>query len=325
MGKVCLGLIGYPLEHSLSPRLHTAAMKTMGLEGEYRLFPISPLPDGKEQLLEIIQRARDGDISGLNVTIPHKQNVIPHLNELSPVAIMIGAVNTIISRSGYLLGDNTDATAFLCDLKRVIKTAPGKAHLLERDVKRHALMMGAGGSARAVGFALVQDGWKVTIAARSLEKAHALLDSITKSGSGSRVSLASNIVENQIESTQEDFQRLQAIQLHAEILEKMNENIDLVVNTTPVGMWPDVDENPWPQGVQLSQRAIVYDLVYNPAQTALVKAARSAGLIASTGIGMLIEQAALSLERWVEKKVPRQAMWKALPQTYQAILNSGEG
>src|SRR5690606_25955280 len=105
-----LGLIGYPLGHSLSPKVHTAALKACGLDGDYSLFPIPP--DNKQALEELLERVRSGTIQGLNVTIPHKQNVIEFIDELTPTAKLIGAVNTIYLKDERLIGDNTDASGF---------------------------------------------------------------------------------------------------------------------------------------------------------------------------------------------------------------------
>ena len=113
-----LGLIGYPLGHSLSPKIHTAALQASGLEGNYSLFPIPP--EDKQALQDLLAQVRAGEIHGLNVTIPHKQNVIEFMDELTPAAQAIGAVNTIYMRGDKLIGDNTDAPGFLADLKRFI-------------------------------------------------------------------------------------------------------------------------------------------------------------------------------------------------------------
>ena len=112
-----LGLIGYPLGHSLSPKIHAAALSACGLEGNYSLFPIPP--EDKLALQILLARVRSNEIHGLNVTIPHKQNVIEFMDELAPTAQALGAVNTIYMREGKLIGDNTDAPGFLADLKRV--------------------------------------------------------------------------------------------------------------------------------------------------------------------------------------------------------------
>ena len=113
-----LGLIGWPLGHSLSPNLHDAALAALDLPGEYRLYPVPPLPEGQARLAELFEQVRSGDLDGLNVTIPHKQTVLPLLDELTPTAPAIGAANLIFLKDGQLIGDNTDAAGFLADLQR---------------------------------------------------------------------------------------------------------------------------------------------------------------------------------------------------------------
>ncbi len=164
-----LGLIGYPVSHSLSPKIQNAALKACGLEGDYSLFPIAP--DDMQALKDLLDRVRSGEITGLNVTIPHKQNVIPFMDELTPTAKAIGAVNVIYLRENKLIGDNTDAHGFLTDLKKAFDFSSFAAQPC-------ALILGAGGSARAVVYALLKDGWNVTIAARRIEQAQELVYTI---------------------------------------------------------------------------------------------------------------------------------------------------
>jgi len=268
-----LGLIGYPVSHSMSPKIQNAALKASGLEGNYLLFPVEP--DDKQGLKNLLDRVRAGEIRGLNATIPHKQNVIQFMDELTPTAKTIGAVNTIYMRDSKLVGDNTDAPGFLSDLKRVTHSAS--------NIPRSAIVLGAGGSARAVIYALANDGWKVTIAARRLEQAQ---------------DLASR------------FEGVNAIELDVQTFKRSN--VQLIVNTTPLGMTPNIDSSPLPEGVTLSQGTIVYDLVYNPRETKLVRDARSQGLQATTGLGMLIEQAALAFEKWTGHIPPRDILYKSV-------------
>ncbi len=162
-----LGLTGHPLGHSLSPQLHNAALAALGLEGAYRLYPVAPLPEGQAALAELVGRLRSGELHGLNVTIPHKQAVMPLLDRLSPAARAIGAANTLVLRGGELLGENTDAPGFLVDLH----TRLG-AHLPRGSGR--ALVLGAGGSARAVVYALAGAGWQVRLAARRTTQAAAI-------------------------------------------------------------------------------------------------------------------------------------------------------
>ena len=268
-----LGLIGYPLSHSLSPKIHNSALHACGLEGNYTLFPIHP--EDKKGLQSLLSRVRSGEIHGLNVTIPHKQNVIPFLDELIPTAEAIGAVNTIYLRGNKLIGDNTDAPGFLSDLKRFLTAeiwSPGD---------RNALILGAGGSARAVVHALLNDGWKVTIAARRVEQAQQLVNSF---------------VNYEIPVSLCDLSNIEV------------SNMALIVNTTPVGMAPNIDQSPLPENLSLPRHVSIYDLVYNPGETKLVKDARAQGLNATTGLGMLIEQAALSFEIWTGTRPSREIM-----------------
>ena len=265
-----LGLLGFPLGHSLSPALHQAALQALGLEGRYRLFPISPMPEGETGLREAIDALRAGRLHGLNVTIPHKQAVIPWMDALSPVAREVGAVNTLIYKDGRLLGENTDVPGFLADL---LALGVDPAH------GGRAIVMGAGGSARAVVYALARSGWQVTLAARRQDAV--------------------------LRFSQWEFK---PIPLTAQALEPITTGCRLIVNTTPVGMVPNSAFSPWPGDLPYPAGAIVYDLVYNPVVTRLVSQAREAGLVAHTGLGMLVEQAALSFGHWVGQAPPKEAM-----------------
>ena len=280
-----LGLIGYPLGHSLSPKIHAAALKACDLEGTYSLFPIQP--DDKQGLKDLLARVRSGEISGLNVTIPHKQNVIELMDELTPTAKAIGAVNTIYLRDEKLVGDNTDAFGFLADLKRFLTLECDSllSHMQEQTpaLQKCALVLGAGGSARAVVYALLNDGWDVTIASRRMEQAQELTA---------------------------QFQHAKAVETDFQTFEFSN--FHLIVNTTPVGMTPHVDQSPWPENLLFPKDSVIYDLIYNPRETKLVKDAHAQGLFATTGLGMLIEQAVLAFEKWTGAKADRDVMQKAV-------------
>lgn len=283
-----LGLTGYPLGHSLSPRLHAAALQASGLEGDYSLFPIPP---GETQALnDLLTRVRSGEIQGLNVTIPHKQNIIPFLDELTPTARSIGAVNTIYLRGNRLVGDNTDAKGFLVDLKKFLTTRLSR-RTVSGETLRHgelkALVLGAGGSARAVVYALVNDDWEVTNAARRIEQAE---------------QLAESFAHHQLQITNYQLSNIE------------HSNISLIVNTTPVGMTPNASQSPWPANFPFPPRVAIYDLVYNPPETKLVQDAHHQNLQATTGLGMLIEQAALSFEIWTGYNPPREVMRNAARQ-----------
>lgn len=280
-----LGLIGYPLAHSLSPKIHAAALRACGLHGSYSLFTI--YPNDKQGLKDILARVRANELHGLNVTIPHKQNVIEFLDELTPTAETIGAVNTIYLRNNQLIGNNTDAPGFLADLRKFPAESPSP--VLGEGIgvrEKSAIVLGAGGSARAVVYALLTDGWYVTLAARRIEQAQQLAASFPN--------------------------------YHLPIINLTNlstfppSNFQLIVNTTPLGMTPNIDSSPLPKGATLAQGTIVYDLVYNPRETKLVRDAKAQGLHATTGLGMLIEQAALSFQLWTGCTPPRERLWQSV-------------
>jgi shikimate dehydrogenase len=273
-----LGLIGYPLGHSLSPKIHAAALKVCGLEGDYSLFSVHP--DDRQSLKVLLARVRSGEITGLNVTIPHKQNVIELLDELTPTAKAIGAINTIYLRENKLIGDNTDAPGFLSDLKRFIGNR-------ESGIDKSVLVLGAGGSARAVVYVLTNCGWNVTLAARRLEQAQ---------------QLAQSFPNHQLQ-----------ISNYSSFLHHPSP-FTLFVNTTPVGMAPNTSQSPLPENTSLSRHTMIYDLVYNPRETKFVKDALEQGLQATTGLGTLIEQAALAFEIWTGHNPPRDILLQSVDQ-----------
>ena len=181
-------------------------------------------------------------------------------------------------RENKLIGDNTDAPGFLADLKQVMNTAQSSI-----ENRKSAIVFGAGGSARAVVYALVNDGWNVTLAARRIEQAQQLANSI-------------------------DHYQLTIVNY----LDLQPSTFNLLVNTTPLGMTPNTETSPLPENTVLSKNTFVYDLVYNPRETKLVRDARAQGLNASTGLGMLIEQAALAFEKWTGVSADRYAMQQAV-------------
>jgi shikimate dehydrogenase len=267
-------------------------LKACGLKGSYSLFPIHP--EDHLGLKDMLARVRRGEIHGLNVTIPHKQNVVPLLDELTPAAKAIGAVNTIYTTGDKLTGDNTDAPGFWADLQKFLTTetrrhpSPTASAGAGEDTKT-ALILGAGGSARAVAYALTTDSWNVTVASRRLEQA--------------QVFIAQYPIANS---------RLSMIDYPITNLQSPISNFFLLINTTPLGMSPDIDASPWPADLPFPPNAVVYDLVYNPDETKLVRDARAAGVPATTGLGMLIEQAALSFEIWTGCLPQRNALFKTV-------------
>lgn len=263
-----LSLLGYPLSHSLSPAMHNAALREVGLsDWRYEAMPTEPA-----RLGEAIEMIRGDEYAGANVTVPHKEKIIPMLDGITPVAEAIGAVNTVVKRDGKLIGHNTDAAGLLADLH----THGVKIH------DRVVLVLGAGGSARAAVAACAGMGAKIKIIARRRAQA---------------------------ESLRFDLQLLITIyDLTINDLHRASHDCTLLLNCTPLGMSPNIDSSPWFDSVPFPKEAFVYDLVYNPRETKWVEQARAQGLNADTGLGMLIEQGALAFELWTGMSAPRNIM-----------------
>lgn len=286
-----LGLIGYPLGHSLSPVIHLAALNAMNVAGEYRLYSLQLGAGDPAPLLHVLNQVRTGALDGLNVTIPYKHMVDSYIDIKTSVVQCVGSVNTIYKDKGRLVGDNTDVSGFLVDLLDQF----GDEWFAHRPIT--ALVLGAGGAARAVVYALWQAGWRVIVAARRIEQAKALITSLKEN-------LHSPLANSDHPTA---LDGLMPVSLDLAALRSLTE-IKLVVNATPVGMNPQCAANPWPESISLPVNSVVYDLVYNPLETALVRTARHQGLNAATGLGMLVEQAALSFERWTGLRPPRAVM-----------------
>lgn len=297
--RVQLGLLGYPLGHSLSPDIHQAALQAVGLDGNYRLYPIPADPEGAAEMRRLLEKLRRGELQGLNVTIPYKPLVLPLVDLLSPVAQAVGAVNTLYLREDKLVGDNTDVPGFLTDLHRAfgiagLKTFPQESGDLSA---KTALVLGAGGAARAVVFALLKTGWEVYLAARRLEQAIQLSEELHPGPTA----------------------KVHVLPLEAGSLRAISAPITLLVNATPLGMHPHTGFSPWPASVPFPANALVYDLVYNPPETELLRQAGRSGLRGANGLGMLVEQAALSFELWTGCPAPRQTMWEAAQRAIERI------
>jgi len=282
------GLIGFPLEHSLSPIIHRAALKTCNLSGDYLLFSVPDLPDGKDRLAAIIRRIELGEIDGVNVTIPHKENILPYVKNISPEGRSVRAANIVYIRGDGLFADNTDIGGF----KRHLQSS-GYSYLFGRKYEKisefgpWALVLGAGGSARAVLYSLLQDGWNCFVCARRVAQAEAIREEYSLLQFGGEI---------------------RVIPYNRDAISGVISRIRLIVNTTPLGMSPNIDQNPWPNSLALPEKSFVYDLVYNPYRTRLIRQAQAEGIGFASGIGMLIEQAALAFELWTGCTAPRDIM-----------------
>ena len=279
-----IGLIGWPVSHSFSPAMHNAAAAALGLNWVYVPLPVRP-----ENLQSAVQGMAALGFNGVNVTVPHKQAVIPFLDTIEQGARIIGAVNTIIvNRSStmpegtwQLEGHNTDWLGFLADLESL------DVGIQQRD----CLIMGAGGSARAVAYGLAQAGANIHILARKKVQAEHLAAALS-------------------EIAQVETGSLSALSEHVCHLEA-----PLIVNTTPVGMHPASEQTIWPDSIPFPTDAFVYDLVYNPRETRLMQQAKKASCRTSSGLGMLIHQGAQAFELWTGQKPSLQVMSKVLEAT----------
>lgn len=273
-----IGLIGWPVSHSFSPAMHNAAAAALGVNSVYVPLPVHP-----QNLQAAVRGLPALGFKGVNVTVPHKQAIMPFLDHIEPGAAMIGAVNTVVikrtSDTDYALeGHNTDWLGFLADLDALGVT------LNQRD----CLILGAGGSARAVVYGLAKAGAKVQLLARRSAQAEQLAT---------------------------DFAAVADIRVGAlgalpSVAVKLE--APLIINTTPLGMTPHVESSIWPDDALIPAQAVVYDLVYNPLETRLMRQAKAAGCQTSNGLGMLIQQGVLAFELWMGQKPDIQVMKGAL-------------
>lgn len=273
------GLIGFPLTYSFSPFIHRFFLETCGKQGSYELIPIAVDAQTNERLQSVFTQVRRGDYDGINVTIPHKQGVMTCLDILDEKARAVGAVNTIYRNGEYLIGTNTDVEGFLLDVGQKLALTEGGT----------ALILGAGGAARAVAWGLLKSGWQIWIAARRLEQARQVVwDLSTERGLQSEPSL-----------------RMRALSLQdgIETIKKDLPDIRLVVNATPLGTKGLEENSPFPSQLSLPKETCFYDLVYNPPETAFLRDARAKGHQAWNGFGMLLWQAALAFECWTGYRV----------------------
>ena len=270
-----IGIFGWPVEHSRSPVFQNAAFEALGLD--YCYVPLSVRP---EDLEVAVRGLRAMNFAGANVTIPHKEAIIPFLDELAPSASMTGAVNTIEVKDGKLIGHNTDGDGFVRSLD--------EAGIGVKDAC--CLMVGAGGAAKGVAVALARAGIRrIMIANRSLDRAVALSDLLKK-----------------------HFPAVcsEAIPLNEAAVGNAAMSADVLVQTTSVGMKPD-DILPVPVDI-LRPDLAVCDLIYSPPATLLLQGASATGATTVNGLGMLLHQGAIAFEIWTGEKAPVSVMREAL-------------
>ena len=266
-------LIGDPVEQSLSPAMHNAAFRALGLNCAYIALRVP-----KPMLTDAIAGVRALGIAGLNVTIPHKIGIVGLLDELDESAALVGAVNTVKNDRGKLIGFNTDGEGALRALEGKIGYVKGKK----------VVLLGAGGAACAIAFSLARAGARLTIANRTVPRARALASTIEQK-------LRVNV---------------EVASLGRAELTKALKNADVLINATSVGMHPKTNKT-LVSASMMHRRLVVYDIVYEPLRTKLLREARRAGGEIIDGLGMLVHQGALAFEIWTGKRAPIKIMESA--------------
>jgi shikimate dehydrogenase len=284
-GKTIIcGIIGDPIEHTMSPVMHNAAFNKLGMDYVYIPFKVQSL-----ELRKAIEGIRGLNLRGVNVTIPHKVAVMQLLDKIDPLAEKIGAVNTIVNDGGILTGYNTDATGFLQTIK-------------DRDIElagKKVLLLGAGGAARAIGNILTRERARLTILNRKQE-----------------LSWAEDLSARLSRSYKAE---VKSGELTNENLKKAINGIDLLVNATSLGMSAENDQTPVPAEL-LNADMTVFDIIYNPLPTKLLREAKAAGAKTIDGLEMLVRQGAASFEIWTAIKPPVDVM----RQSVLSILQKNE-
>lgn len=275
-----LGVIGHPIAHSLSPTMHNAAIDHLNLDYVYLPLPVHP-----DRLADAIGGFEAIGLQGLSVTIPHKQAVMPLLQEISPIAQSVGAVNTIYRSPQGWSGTNTDVEGFVAPLEAISTDWQQK----------NAVILGNGGAARAVVVGCMQLGFsQIRVVGRSLEKLQ---------------TFQSWMPQLSVHSWQD--------------LPSLIPTADLLVNTTPIGMHPHTDASPIAQAEleKLARGAIVYDLIYTPNPTQLLQQAERQGAIVIDGLEMLVGQGAAAFQLWLQQPAPVGVMRRSVMQQLGLIGN----
>ena len=267
-------VIGNPIEHSLSPPMHNAAYKQMGMDYVYVAFKIE-----KDNLSHLIESAKTMGLVGLNVTIPYKTDIIEYLDEVDDTARRINAVNTIRFKDGMAKGYNTDGTG-------AVKSIEKYTELKNKKV----LVLGAGGASKAITFTLLNHGINsLTIANRSRDNAIHLIDNLKK---------------------QTGFDQISYVDI--EKADTILEDVDIIINTTPIGMYPNVDADTPIKTEKINENHVVMDIIYNPLETKLLKNAKDNGATTISGTNMLINQGITAFEIFTDRTPSYESFEKAL-------------
>lgn len=269
-----VGVIGHPIEHSMSPPMHNNAFKELNMDYVYVAFHVLP-----ENIEKLIESCKTLDIKGLNVTIPHKTSVIPFLDEIDPTAKKIGAVNTIQFKNGIAKGFNTDGIGAIKSIQEYT-TLKGK----------NVLIIGAGGASKAISFTLINENINsLVIANRSKENACNLIENIRM---------------------QCDFEEISYVDIKD--ASELIDDVDIIINTTPIGMYPKHEVEPPIKTDKINEKHIVMDVIYNPLETELLKEARLNGATTINGTSMLINQGLESFKIFTGCKASYKSFEEAL-------------
>lgn len=271
------GIVGRSLGHTLSPLMHNTAFKEVNADFKYGVFQVRP-----EMIGHLFASVRKLSIRGVNVTIPYKQTVIDYMDVLSAEASAIGAVNTVVNENGRLIGYNTDAAGVENSLQPYAPSIAGTS----------VIVFGAGGAARAVVYALASafSPAKIIIVNRTPDHAAAIAASFQE-----KFLQTTFVVTHSIESTMQEYR-----------------SASTIINTTSIGMYPDVHGTPLPDSVHISPDQIVFDIVYSPLETALIRHARAAGAQTISGLDMLLGQGAKAFELFTQLRFPWEAAHAAV-------------
>ena len=278
--RLCV-LLGNPVEHSVSPQIHNSAFRTLGLNYVYLAFSVLDLEGA-------VRGIRAFGIRGASITIPYKEKIIPYLDQLDELAEKIGAVNTVVNEQGKLLGYNTDGEAVYQALKD---------YGINLEASR-VIILGAGGACRSIAFTLASKSPKsrLLIFNRTFSRAKALAEEIK-------------------EKTRAE---IQALAWEEEPLKKELSRAQLLINATSVGMYPEIEQSPIP-AQWLHSRLWVFDIVYNPLETQLLKQAKKIGAKTIAGLEMLVRQAGEQFRLWTGKAPPLEVMFSAGKQALAGV------
>ena len=265
-----LGLLGNPVEHSVSPLLHNTVSTLLGIDAVY-----IPLKVEKDKLGDMVEGLKAGNFTGFNVTIPFKEDILKYVDNITDEVRLVGCANTIRNSGGVLFASNTDADGFC----RAFEEETGSGFL-----GKNVVILGAGGTARSLAAKVASEGaCRLHIINRTISRAKDIALMI-----GTNYGL---ICET------EEF-------AHKMSLEKIIKGSDIIINTTSAGLYPEIEESPLDENIHFDSRQILYDVIYNPVKTKLLKQAESFGCRTANGLGMLFYQGILAYETWMEMKIP---------------------